>query len=46
MCEHRNGTMIPQVDLDGKYIKSEYMICNECRLVTITPTQYSGGNSL
>jgi len=33
-CIHSSGVMIPQVDDDGNYVKPEFMICNNCRLVT------------
>jgi len=33
-CNHQNGVMIPQTDNDGNYVKPEFMICNNCRLVT------------
>lgn len=32
-CYHKNGVMIPQQDLDGNYVKPEYMICSDCRAV-------------
>ena len=32
-CQHKNGVMIPQRDLEGNYVKPTHMICNECRLV-------------
>lgn len=32
-CEHKHGVMIPQTDLDGNYVKPEFMICTNCRLV-------------
>ena len=25
--------MIPQQDIDGNYVKPEYMICDDCRAV-------------
>ncbi len=32
-CQHNNGVMIPQTDIDGNYIKPEFMICSDCRFV-------------
>ena len=32
-CKHDTGVMIPQTDLKGNYIKPEFMICTDCRLV-------------
>ena len=32
-CEHKTGVMIPEQDLDGNYIKPNYMLCTDCRLV-------------
>lgn len=32
-CEHKTGVMIPQRDLNGDYVKPEYMICDDCRAV-------------
>lgn len=40
-CQHKNGVMIPQQDLDGNYIKPEFMICDDCRLITPPPTDYT-----
>ena len=42
-CQHISGTMIPLQDKDGKYIKPQFMICNECNAITLPPTQYSRG---
>lgn len=32
-CSHETGVMIPQINLKGKYVKPEFMICDNCRLV-------------
>lgn len=32
-CNHQNGVMIPQQDVDGNYVKPKFMICSNCRLV-------------
>ena len=32
-CKHKTGVMIPQRDINGDYVKPEYMICDDCRAV-------------
>lgn len=33
ICLHINGVMIPNKDLDGNYIKPQYMLCGTCNTV-------------
>jgi len=42
-CQHEIGCMIPQRDIDGNYIKPEFMRCNNCNLILLPPTDYTRG---